>query len=362
MPETVSTIDHAALARDIKRWARELGFADCGITDTDLSRDEVGLQHYLAAGHHGKMAWLKDRAHMRAHPDELHPGTIRVICVRMNYAQSDIKQSWDVVHDSEKAYISRYALGRDYHKLMRKRLQKLADRIRAEIGEFGYRAFCDSAPVMEKSLAQKAGLGWRGKHTLTLSRKGGSYFFLGELYTDLPLPIDAPVADYCGTCTRCIDACPTGAIVAPYQLDASRCISYLTIELKGSIPEDLRGLMGNRVFGCDDCQLACPWNKWAEVTLENDFLPRNSLDDSKLVDLFAWDEATYLARTEGMSIRRAGYESWLRNIAIGLGNAKPSAEVMTALQSRAFDPSPIVREHVAWAIRQQTAKARRHGV
>ena len=353
MPDPSLPIDYTVLATNIKHWAQELGFADCGITDTDLSKDEEGLKRYLAAGHHGSMKWLQDRAQMRAHPEELHPGTIRVISVRMNYAQPDIKQSWDVIHNSELGYISRYALGRDYHKLMRKRLQKLADQITRETGEFGYRAFCDSAPVMEKSLAQKAGLGWRGKHTLTLTRDGGSYFFLGELFTDLPLPIDAPVKDYCGTCTRCIDACPTGAIIGPYQLDAKRCISYLTIELKGSIPEDLRKPMGNRIFGCDDCQLACPWNKWSQVTMEADFAPRHSLNGSKLVDLFTWDEATYLSRTEGMSIRRAGYESWLRNIAVALGNAAHSPEVIDALQSRADDPSAVVREHVAWALQQQ---------
>ncbi len=351
-----AAINYAQLALDIKQWARELGFADCGIADTDLDADEEKLTRYLAGGHHGDMNWLATRAHMRTHPAELHPGTIRVICVRMNYAQPDIKQSWDVIHDDAQAYISRYALGRDYHKLIRRRLQKLADRITAHIGPFGYRAFCDSAPVMEKPLAQKAGLGWRGKHTLTLARRGGSYFFLGELFTDLPLPVDHPVEDYCGTCTRCIDACPTGAIIGPYQLDAKRCISYLTIELKGSIPEDLRKPMGNRIFGCDDCQLACPWNKWAQVTTEADFAPRHSLGSRKLVELFAWDEATYLARTEGMAIRRAGYESWLRNIAVALGNAKPSPDVVAALAARADHPSAIVREHVAWALRQQATK------
>ncbi len=350
-------INYSALARDIKQWARELGFADAGITDTDLRRDAEHLERYLAAGRHGDMAWLKDRAHMRAHPAELHPGTIRVISVRMNYAQPDIDQAWSVVHDDTLGYVSRYALGRDYHKLMRRRLQKLANRIEEAIGPFGYRAFCDSAPVMEKSLAQKAGLGWRGKHTLTLARKGGSYFFLGELFTDLPLPVDAPVNDYCGTCTRCIDVCPTGAIVGPYQLDAKRCISYLTIELKGSIPEDLRAPMGNRIFGCDDCQLICPWNKFAQAATETDFAPRHQLDGSKLTELFAWDEATFLTRTEGMAIRRAGYEGWLRNIAVALGNASTSPEVLSALKARADHPSDIVREHVAWALRQHARKS-----
>ncbi|KAB2896679.1 MAG: tRNA epoxyqueuosine(34) reductase QueG [Dokdonella sp.] len=348
--------DWAALAIDIKRWARELGFAKAGIADTGLGEAAAGLAAYLAHGHHGDMAWLAERASMRADPATLLPGTIRVISLRMDYAPPDIRQAWDVVHDGELGYISRYALGRDYHKLVRKRLQKLADRIVAAIGPFRYRALCDSAPVFEKPLAQKAGLGWRGKHTLTLSREAGSYFFLGELYTDLPLPLDAPVSDHCGSCTRCIELCPTGAIVAPYQLDARRCISYLTIEHKGSIDPELRPLLGNRIFGCDDCQLACPWNKFAQVTAEPDFAPRHQLDGQRLVDLFGWDEPTWLARTEGMSIRRAGYEGWLRNLAIALGNAPHSTAVVAALQARADDPSPLVREHIAWALARQHAR------
>lgn len=362
MNEASSVIDYQALADNIKHWAGELGFADAGIADTELSADALGLQGYLGEGRHGSMQWLAERAHMRTHPDTLHPGTIRVISVAMHYAQKDINQSWDVLDDDKLGYISRYALGRDYHKVIRKRLQKLADRIEAQIGPFGYRAFCDSAPVMEKPLSQKAGLGWRGKHTLTLTHNAGSYFFLGELYTDLPLPIDEPTSDHCGTCNKCIDVCPTGAITAPYQLDATRCISYLTIEHKGHIDEELRPLMGNRIFGCDDCQLICPFNKYAQVTMENDFAPRHGLDGAKLVDLFAWDEATYLEKTQGMSIRRAGFESWLRNIAIALGNADYSEDVVTALQSRADHESPIVREHVQWALEQQVAKQREtHG-
>lgn len=356
-----SPLDFNALATDIKRWARELGFAETGITDTDLRDAERGLHEYLAAGHHGSMQWLEERAHMRTHPDTLHPGTIRVICVRMDFAPANIKQAWDVIHDDSLGYISRYALGRDYHKVLRKRLQKLADRIQQDIGPFGFRAFCDSAPIMEKPLAQKAGLGWRGKHTLTLSRTGGSYFFLGEILTDLPLPIDAPVTDHCGTCSKCITACPTGAIVAPYKLDARRCIAYLTIEHKGSIDEELRPLMGNRIFGCDDCQLVCPWNKYAQITAEPDFSPRNNLDTPQLIDLFAWDEATFLEKTEGMSLRRAGYESWLRNIAIALGNARYSTDAVAALQTRRNDPSPVVREHVEWALAQQE-KQRERGI
>ena len=354
-----SGLDSAALADSIRGWATELGFSRVGITDTDLSEAAEGLREYLQAGHHGSMAWLAERERMRTLPEELHPGTTRVISLRMDYAPDDIGQSWEVLRDGERGYISRYALGRDYHKLVRKRLQKLADRIAGEIGSFGYRVFCDSAPIMEKPLAQKAGLGWRGKHTLTLSKDAGSYFFLGEIFTDLPLPIDAPVSNHCGSCTRCIDLCPTGAIISPYRLDARRCISYLTIEHKGSIDEELRTRMGNRIFGCDDCQLVCPFNKYAKVSMEADFAPRHGLGGLKLAELFAWDEATYLEKTEGMSIRRAGYESWLRNIAIALGNAPPSDEVQAALRSRLDHASPVVREHVDWALAQQQEKSRR---
>ncbi len=353
---SASTMNPVDLAARLRGWAAELGFAQVGITDTDLSEAAAGLREYLDAGHHGSMAWMEERERLRTRPQELHPGTIRIISLRMDYAPPDIGRAWDVLHDAARGYVSRYALGRDYHKLVRRRLQKLADRIAADIGPFGYRVFCDSAPVMEKPLAQKAGLGWRGKHTLTLSKGAGSYFFLGEIFTDLPLPVDAPVANHCGTCTRCIDLCPTGAIVAPYRLDARRCISYLTIEHKGPIDEALRPLMGNRIFGCDDCQLVCPFNKYAQVTMEADFAPRHGLDGPRLVDLFGWDEAAYLAKTEGMSIRRAGYESWLRNIAIALGNAAPSDEAAAALRARADDPSPVVREHVAWALERQREK------
>lgn len=349
-------MDPAGLVARIRSWAAELGFAEAGISDTDLSEAAAGLREYLDAGHHGSMAWLEERERLRTRPEELHPGTLRVISLRMDYAPVDIGRAWDVLHDGTRGYISRYALGRDYHKLVRKRLQKLADRIVGEIGPFGYRVFCDSAPIMEKPLAQKAGLGWRGKHTLTLSKTAGSYFFLGEIFTDLPLPVDAPASNHCGSCTRCIDLCPTGAIAGPYRLDARRCISYLTIEHKGAIDEALRPLMGNRIFGCDDCQLVCPFNKYAQVSMEADFAPRHGLDGLKLVELFGWDEATYLDKTEGMSIRRAGYESWLRNIAIALGNAACSQEVTAALSTRAYDPSPVVREHVAWALARQREK------
>lgn len=352
-----AAIDYAALARDIKSWARELGFAAAGITGTALDEDEAHLNRWLGHGYQGQMEYMSRHGTKRTRPGELEPGTQRVICVRMDYTAPATRDAWDVLRDGESAYVSRYALGRDYHKLMRSRLQKLAARIHDVVGEFGYRAFVDSAPVMEKALARNAGLGWVGKHTVLINRDAGSYFFLGELYTDLPLPADPPAAEHCGTCTRCITACPTGAIVGPYQLNAKRCISYLTIELKGAIPEDLRAPMGNRIFGCDDCQLVCPWNKFAQVATEADFAPRHSLDGARLAELFAWGEDEFLKRTEGMAIRRAGYEGWLRNIAVALGNAPPSAAVREALLTRAADPSAVVREHVAWALARQTDAA-----
>ena len=346
--------DYAALARDIKRWASELGFAQAGISGTDLADDEVHLNQWLEMGYQGEMEYMGRHGSKRTRPAELEPGTQRVIAVRMDYIPPGTANAWDVLHDGEAGYVSRYALGRDYHKLMRSRLQKLAERIHSAVGDFGYRAYVDSAPVMEKALARNAGLGWIGKHTVLINRHAGSYFFLGELYTDLPLPIDEPASSHCGTCTRCIDACPTQAILGPYRLDAKRCISYLTIELKGSIPEDLRTPIGNRIFGCDDCQLVCPWNKFAQLATEPDFAPRHSLDGAKLVELFAWTEAEFLKRTEGMAIRRTGYEGWLRNIAVALGNAPASDSVREALNARANHPSAIVREHVAWALAKQS--------
>ncbi|MDR6642514.1 MULTISPECIES: tRNA epoxyqueuosine(34) reductase QueG [Luteibacter] len=348
MPATTDT-DYAALATDIKRWARELGFADVGIAGTDLGHDEAYLERWLADGHHGEMDYMARHGTRRSRPAELEPGTLRVVSVRMDYIPPGTSNAWDVVNDGEKAYIARYALGRDYHKVMRNRLQKLAAKIGEHIGDFGYRAYVDSAPVLEKALARNAGLGWIGKHTVLINKRAGSYFFLGELYTDLPLPVDEPASAHCGSCRRCIDICPTQAIVAPYRLDARKCISYLTIELKGSIPEELRAPIGNRVFGCDDCQLICPWNKFAQEATEPDFAPRHSLDGPRLVDLFAWSESEFLSRTEGMAIRRTGYEGWLRNLAVGLGNAPTSREVVEALEARADDTSAIVREHVAWA-------------
>lgn len=349
--------DYASLARDIKRWARELGFADAGISGVTLDKDEAHLNQWLEDGYHGDMEYMARHGSKRSRPDELEPGTQRVISLRMDYMPPGTQHAWDVIGDAEAGYVSRYALGRDYHKLMRNRLQKLAERIREAIGDFGYRAYVDSAPVLEKALARNAGLGWIGKHTVLIHRQAGSYFFLGELYTNLPLPIDAPASAHCGTCRKCIDICPTQAIVAPYRLDARRCISYLTIEMKGSIPEELRAPMGNRIFGCDDCQLICPWNKFAQDATEPDFAPRHQLDGAKLVDLFGWDEQEFLRRTEGMAIRRAGYESWLRNIAVALGNAPPSKVICNALQARSQHPSAVVREHVAWALTRQQAAA-----
>ena len=351
-------IDFAALARDIRQWGAGLGFQKVGIADCEMAQAETRLMAWLADGRHGDMDYMARHGAKRARPAELVPGTLRIIAVRMDY-QPAARASQPVLEDGSCAFISRYALGRDYHKVLRRRLQQLADRISAAVGEFHYRAFVDSAPVMEVELAHKAGLGWRGKHTLSLSRDAGSHYFLGELYTDLPLPVDPPARDHCGTCQKCIDACPTGAIVAPYQLDARRCISYLTIEHKGSIPEPFRRAIGNRVYGCDDCQLACPWNKFAHVSAEPDFAVRNGLDDISLVALFAWSEQAFHERLLGSAIHRIGYERWLRNLAVGLGNAPTTPEIIAALQSRRDHPSALVREHVAWALARHEALERR---
>ncbi len=347
--------DYVALAADIKRWAVELGFAEAGISSTELAEDELHLQRWLEHGHHGEMEYMARHGTRRSRPAELEPGTRRIISVRMDYIPPGTANAWGVLEDSDAGYVSRYALGRDYHKLMRNRLQKLAERIHRVVGDFGYRAYVDSAPVLEKALARNAGLGWIGKHTVLINRRAGSYFFLGELFTDLPLPVDQAASAHCGSCSRCIEICPTQAIIGPYQLDATRCISYLTIELKGSIPEDLRVPMGNRIFGCDDCQLVCPWNKFAQETTEPDFAPRHSLDGARLVELFGWSEPEFLKRTEGMAIRRTGYEGWLRNIAVALGNASRSEKTVDALTARVDHPSAIVREHVAWALERQRA-------
>jgi len=354
-PTETRQIDYAALTREIKSWGRELGFQQVGIADTGLAEHEARLNAWLAANRHGEMEYMERHGTRRSRPAELVPGTLRVISARMGYLPRAVATTESVLADSALGFVSRYALGRDYHKLLRARLQQLADRIRERIGPFGYRVFTDSAPVLEKALAEKAGLGWIGKHTNLIDSKTGSWFFLGELYIDLPLPTDEPAGNHCGTCHACIDICPTRAIVAPYQLDARRCISYLTIELRGSIPEEFRPLLGNRIYGCDDCQLVCPWNKFAQPTQEPDFAPRHGLDAPQLIELFTWSEEEFLKKTAGTAIRRIGYECWLRNIAVALGNAAQSVEVIAALRARAGVASALVREHIAWALAQHSA-------
>ena len=349
------TTDFAALTDRIKGWGRELGFQQLGISGVELPEDERRLLAWLEAGRHGDMDYMERHGTRRSRPHELVPGTLRVISARMDYWPGATAETEALLEKKDRAYVARYALGRDYHKVLRARLQKLADRIQEEIGAFGYRAFTDSAPVLEKALARGAGLGWIGKHTNLINKQAGSWFFLGELFTDLPLPLDEGSSDHCGSCRTCMDVCPTGAIVAPYQLDARRCIAYLTIEHKGPIPVEFRAPMGNRIFGCDDCQLFCPWNKFAQVSREADFTPRAGLDGPKLVELFAWDEQEFLKRTEGSAIRRSGYEGWLRNIAVALGNAPTSNEVVSALRSRESDGSELVREHVRWALERHAA-------
>ncbi|PPJ43763.1 MULTISPECIES: tRNA epoxyqueuosine(34) reductase QueG [unclassified Pseudoxanthomonas] len=342
--------DPATLAARARVLAGEFGFQRCGIAGIELGKDEDYLRDWLAQGLYGSMAWMAQHGDKRSRPQDLIPGTLRVISVGLDYGRNDSDDAWDTLADGRRAYVARYALGRDYHKLMRNRLQKLAEQLQKEFGAFGHRVFVDSAPVLERALARNAGLGWIGKHTCLIDKDGGSWFFLGEIYVDVPLPIDAPATAHCGTCMRCIEVCPTQAITAPYRLDARRCISYLTIEHEGAIPEDLRPAIGNRIFGCDDCQLVCPWNKFAKRTDEPDFRARNDLDTATLPQLFAWDEAEFLRRTEGSAIRRSGHERWLRNIAVALGNAPTTPEVVSALASRREDASPLVREHVAWAL------------
>lgn len=343
-----------SLENRISAWGKELGFQQIGIAGIDLSAAEVHLLNWIERGYHGDMHYFARHGVRRARPAELVPGTVRIISARLDYFPEGT-DPWQALGHSERAYVSRYALGRDYHKVLRSRLQALCNRIESSVGPFNYRVFTDSAPVLEVELATQAGLGWRGKHSLLLNRAAGSWFFLGEIYTDLPLAIDEPVADHCSTCERCMAGCPTGAIVAPYVVDARRCISYLTIEHAGTIPEPLRPLMGNRIYGCDDCQLVCPWNKFAVTTAVPDFAPRHGLDQIGLVQAFAWTEEEFLRRTEGMAIRRIGHERWLRNIAVALGNAACLPEVLAALHARRNDPSALVREHVAWSLA-------RHGV
>ncbi len=343
----------SALAADIKAWARELGFATLGIADTDLGEAEGHLMNWLAKDRHGEMGYMAEHGTRRSRPADLVPGTVRVLSVRLPYWPK-AREAESVLNDPALGYVARYALGRDYHKVLRHKLQKLADRIESAIGPFGYRVFTDSAPVLEKALAEKAGLGWIGKHTNLIDKDEGSWFFLGEMYTDLPLPVDTKSSNHCGTCARCIEVCPTQAIIAPYKLDARRCISYLTIELHGSIPVKMRPMIGNRIFGCDDCQLVCPWNKHAQVTTINDFTPRHGLDTATLIELFSWSEEEFLKRTEGSAIRRLGYERWLRNVAVALGNQPRNVKTTATLTSRQDHSSPLVREHVRWGLDQQT--------
>jgi epoxyqueuosine reductase len=350
-------MDFASLAARIKRWGRELGFQAVGIADADLSAAEPRLAEWLERGWHGEMDYMARHGRVRARPAALLAGTVRVVSCRMDYSPGDADER-SALADPQRAYVARYARGRDYHTLVRRRLQALADRIESATGPFVYRAFADSAPVLEVELATRAGIGWRGKNTLLLSREAGSYFFLGEIYTSLPLPPDARASEHCGSCSACIDACPTGAIRAPYQLDARRCISYLTIEHKSAIPEELRPLIGNRIYGCDDCQVSCPWNSFARVSAEPDFRPRNGLDGATLAGLFAWSEREFEERMRGSAIRRIGHERWLRNLAVALGNAPTSPGVIEALERRRQHPSALVREHVSWALERHEARQR----
>jgi epoxyqueuosine reductase len=350
------TDDLTALKGDILRWGGELGFQQIGVSDIDLADAESRLQSWLDEGCHGSMLYMGKHGTKRSRPDELVPGTMRVISARMDYLPQENEDPERLLDHESRAYVSRYALGRDYHKVLRSRLQKLASKIQSRIGEFGYRVFVDSAPVLEKPIAEKAGIGWIGKHTNIINKEAGSWFFLGELYTDLPLPIDKAAVGHCGTCRACIDVCPTQAIVAPYKVDARRCISYLTIENREAIPVEFRKAIGNRIYGCDDCQIFCPWNKFAKHTTEDDFAPRHGLNSAELTELFAWNEETWLAKTEGSAIRRIGYESWLRNVAIGLGNAATTPEIITALEAQRHSESDIVAEHVEWALAQHTTK------
>lgn len=351
-PLPTPTADFTQLAAQIRSWGGELGFQQIGIADTGLAAAEAHLQAWLAAGRHGDMQYMAAHGRKRSRPALLQPGVRSIISARMDYLPEAVANSHAVLADPAAAFVSRYALGRDYHKLLRQRLQRLADRITAEVGPHGYRVFVDSAPVLEKAIAEKAGLGWIGKHSNLINRKAGSWFFLGEIYSDLPLPADDPASNHCGQCRACLDVCPTGAIVAPYQVDARLCVSYLTIELHGSIPEPLRPLLGNRIYGCDDCQLVCPWNRFARLSAEADFRPRHRLDSETLLALFAWDEATFLRHTEGSAIRRIGHVRWLRNIAVALGNGSDSPAVRAALTARLRHEQQLVREHAGWALQR----------
>jgi epoxyqueuosine reductase len=352
-----STIDRNALVAQLKAWAQELGFSALGVTHVDLAQDESFFVEWLKAGFNGEMGYMSRHGRKRTRPAELIPGTVSCVSVRMDYWPGASADAQQTLADGTLAYVSRYAVGRDYHKVLRARLQALCERAEGLVGPLGHRVFTDSAPVLEKALARNAGLGWIGKHTNLIDRDSGSYFFLGEIFLDLELPIDAPATAHCGTCTACMPACPTGAIVGPYRLDARRCISYLTIELEGTIPLEFRRAIGNRIYGCDDCQIACPWNKFAKPTAEKDFAVRHGLDHAALTALFAWSEAEFSEKTAGSAIRRIGYERWLRNIAIALGNAPTTPELLSALAARAEHPSALVREHVQWAQAQHAVPA-----
>lgn len=349
-------VDYQQLTENIKEWGKALGFQQLGIADIDLKKHEKFLQDWLDKGFHGEMAYMESHGMKRARPAELLSGTLRVISVRMDYLPPDASFA-RTLQDQNKAYISRYALGRDYHKVMRGKLKKLGEKIQQQCEGLNLRPFVDSAPVLEHAIAEKAGIGWTGKHSLTLNKEAGSWFFLGELFINLPLPIDQPVQENCGSCNACMTICPTQAIVEPYLVDARRCISYLTIEQKGAIPEQYRTLIGNRVYGCDDCQLICPWNRYAQLTDQTDFHPRKQLHQKDLLELFSWDQQTFLSNTEGSAIRRIGFERWQRNIAVGLGNAPFDQTIVAALQKRLVDSSVLVAEHIEWAIKQQLSKA-----
>ena len=344
--------DHTAIIETIQAWARELGFQDIGFTGVNLHEHEAYLEKWLQAGYHGTMDWMDRHGSKRSRPSELVPGTCTVISCRMDYLP-EAADAWEILENSEKGFVSRYALGRDYHKLIRSRLAKLAERIRDELACGTFRAFVDSAPVLERAVAEQSGLGWIAKNTMLINESAGSYFFLGEIYTDIPfMPSDPKAEKHCGSCSACMVACPTDAFVAPFVLDARRCISYLTIEHKGSIDEALRPKMGNRIYGCDDCQLVCPWNKFATTSPEPDFAPREGLDQADLVTLFAWTEKEFEERLQGSPIRRIGHERWLRNIAVALGNAETTQEIVNALRSKQDTSSPLVKEHIAWALTQ----------
>ncbi len=349
-PKTFSNEELTNLKAQMKLWARQLGFSMIGIADIDLSQAEKHLIQWLTDGRHGDMHYMVKHGNRRTRPATIHPDTIRVISVRMDYLPDSAASPTPILQDNTKGYVSRYALGRDYHRVIRRKLQKLADLMSETVGPFRYRAFADSGPVMEKPLAVKAGLGWQGKHTNLIDKDSGSFFFLGELYTDLPLPLDQEQTDHCGDCSRCMAACPTGAIDKAYQLDARLCIAYLTIELKGSIPEDLRPLIGNRIFGCDDCQLVCPWTRFSRSSSNPDFQPRHSLDNAALIDLFSWSESQFNTRLQGSPIRRIGYQRWLRNIAVALGNSERTTEALTVLETKKAMATTMVREHIEWAI------------